>query len=201
VSKHAPVVTVLSPNGGDVLSEKVTVRWRASDADKGRLWYTVLYSPDGKQTFPIATRLTGTSLVVDLSQLPGGPGARFEVVASDGVRTGSDRSDRTFAVEAKAPRVSILTPATAVELVEGQTLGFVGAARDPQDGQLSGAQLVWSSSLQGRLGTGQAIFAALVPGTHTITLTATNRAGISISRQVVVSVREIPPVVVAQLVP
>ena len=127
VSKNAPKVTLLSPNGGEELSEKVTLRWRASDADKNRLWYTVLYSPDGKQTIPIATRLSATSLAVDLTLLPGGQGARFEVIASDGVRTGSDRSNGTFRCPSRRRGSRSRHPQKATELVEGQTYAFVGA--------------------------------------------------------------------------
>jgi hypothetical protein len=200
VTANAPTVRVLSPNTGAGLADRVTVRWLGSDKDGDRLWYTVLYRPNAQQTIPIATGIRGTSLSVNLAGLPGGRSASFEVVASDGVRTGSDRSDRAFSVPLKAPRVSIVTPAKGATLGEGEALALVGTAIDAQDGQVA-ASIVWDSSLQGHLGTGPAITATLRPGSHTITLTATNRAGQSAAARVQVTVRPIPPTVVAQIGP
>lgn len=51
---------------------------------------------------------------------------------------------------------------------------FVGAATDPQDGALSGAALVWTSSLDGQIGTGATFNYNPSLGTHVITLTATD---------------------------
>jgi hypothetical protein len=201
VSAHAPRVRLLSPNGGKALKERVTVRWRSSDADRNRRYYTVLYTPDGRQFIPIATGLTRTSLRVDLTTLPGGSRARFEVIASDGVRTASDRSDRAFTVPVKAPLASITTPADEAEFLAGQPIAFVGTATDLQDGPLEASRLEWRSSLQGVLGTGPAISPALQPGTHVITLTATNRAGTAGVARITVTVEAVPPVAVPELVP
>ena len=51
---------------------------------------------------------------------------------------------------------------------------FIGEAPDPEDGQLSGGALVWTSSIDGQLGTGNNFDALLSAGTHTITLEATD---------------------------
>ena len=55
VSAHAPKVRLLSPNGGKPLGERVKVRWKSSDADRNRRWYTILYTPDGEHFTPVAT--------------------------------------------------------------------------------------------------------------------------------------------------
>jgi hypothetical protein len=201
VSSHAPKVRLLAPNGGNVLEDQVRVRWRSSDADRNRRWYTLLYTPDGLNFVPVATGITRTSLTVDLTTLPGGSRARFEVITTDGVRTASDRSDRTFTVPVKPPRVSIATPADETEVVEGQPITFVGHAFDLQDGPLVPSQLEWRSSLQGMLGSGPTITPSLQPGTHVITLVGTNDAGESSSARVTVIVSAVPPLVVAELVP
>ncbi len=64
---------------------------------------------------------------------------------------------------------------------EGETrdandpIPFVGVATDPQDGDLMGSALVWTSSeLSTPIGTGAMFDATLPPGTHVITLTATD---------------------------
>jgi len=52
---------------------------------------------------------------------------------------------------------------------------FIGVASDPQDGALTGASLVWTSSeLSSPIGTGTSFNATLPVGTHVITLTATD---------------------------
>ncbi len=107
VSRTAPSVKVgkVKKKGDDV-----KVRWRSRDRDGGRRTHSVLYSADGKEYLPVATGLRGNSYKVDLDRLPGGKKARVRVVANDGVLTGSDTS-KGFKVAAKAPNVSILSPA------------------------------------------------------------------------------------------
>lgn len=55
------------------------------------------------------------------------------------------------------------------------SIPFTGVAADPQDGTLSGASLVWTSSLRSTpIGTGATFDATLEAGTQVITLTATD---------------------------
>jgi chitinase len=56
----------------------------------------------------------------------------------------------------------------------GVPIPFVGVATDPEDGNLSGASLVWTSDLSGQFGTGENFNAPLTVGTHIITLTVTD---------------------------
>jgi hypothetical protein len=56
-----------------------------------------------------------------------------------------------------------------------EPIPFVGVATDPEDGALSGAALVWTSSeLSSPIGTGLSFDASLPAGTHVIKLTATD---------------------------
>jgi hypothetical protein len=50
-------------------------------------------------------------------------------------------------------------------------------ASDPEDGTLTGAALVWTSSLSGPIGTGEMFNAPLTAGLHTVTLTVTDSDG------------------------
>jgi hypothetical protein len=200
VSAHAPSVRLLSPNRGKLAGKSVTVRWRARDRDRNRLTFTVLYSPDGKRYTPLAIGLRRTSLRVDLASLPGGSRARFQVLASDGVLTGSDRSNGALSVPVNAPQVSIVAPSRGAELTAGQPVVLSGSATDLQDGPLAGSQLAWSSSRQGALGSGATLTATLQPGKHVITLRATNRAGKSATASVTVTVQRAAPLVAASIV-
>jgi len=54
---------------------------------------------------------------------------------------------------------------------------FAGVATDAQDGALTGAALVWTSSLSGEIGTGETFNQSMTAGVHVITLTATDSDG------------------------
>ena len=192
VSAHAPRVRLLSPPGGKTLAKSVKVRWRSHDRDGGRRTYTLLYSANGRSDLPVAADLHKQSFKVDLSRLPGGARARFRVIASDGVLTGTATSKR-FAVPVKPPRVLISTPADGANAVEGQPVQLTAVVDDLQDAAFPASGIVWRSSLQGDLGKGSSITASLQPGNHKISVTATNRAGKSTTASVTVNVAAIPP--------
>ncbi len=72
----------------------------------------------------------------------------------------------------QSPVAWITVPAGGASLVHGAPIGFVGSGTDPEDGALTGAALVWTSSRDGPLGTGTGFStSSLSVGTHTITLT------------------------------
>jgi cysteine-rich repeat protein len=99
------------------------------------------------------------------------------VVASDGFLTAVDESDADVTIPQKAPRVAILAPTGTRPIVGAQAAVLRGAARDVEDGRLPDTALRWSSDLNGNLGTGGTVILAgsvLVPGTHVLTLTATD---------------------------
>jgi serine protease len=132
--------------------------------------------------------------------LPGGPDPRVEVMASDGVLTSSDISARGLDVPMKPPRISIAAPAARAQFTADRPITFVGAT-DLQDGSLPASALVWRSSLDGVIGRGPSITATLKPATHVITLTGTNKAGLSGTASTTVTVAAVPPVVAASIVP
>jgi hypothetical protein len=62
----------------------------------------------------------------------------------------------------------------------GNLFPFIGVGRDPIDGTIPDAGLVFSDSIEGVLGTGSGFAATLsVAGTHVVTLTATNSRGLT----------------------
>ncbi len=200
VSAHAPSVRLLSPRGGKTLAGEVKVRWASSDRDGGRRTYSLLYSPNGKRYIPVAADLHKRSFKVDTSRLPGGSHARFRVIASDGVLTGIATSKR-FAVPVKPPRVLISTPHDGATAVEGESIQLSAVVDDLQDAAFPASRVVWRSSLQGMLGTGSSITASLTPGTHEVSVTATNSAGKSATATVTVDVTAIPPTFDASATP
>ncbi|MBN1931792.1 MAG: hypothetical protein JW786_09320, partial [Desulfobacterales bacterium] len=77
------------------------------------------------------------------------------------------------------PTVGIQNPANNSRFLFGKdTVSFNGNAVDPEDGTLSGSSMVWTSNLDGTIGTGTHFSTnKLSKGTHTITVTATDSHG------------------------
>jgi probable HAF family extracellular repeat protein len=93
----------------------------------------------------------------------------------------------------QVPNVSISSP-TQPYFTQGQSIAFAGSAIDPEDGALTGASLVWTSNLDGQIGTGTSFSTtSLSVGTHTITLTATDSKGAKNAAAIQVVVDPAPP--------
>ena len=76
----------------------------------------------------------------------------------------------------------------------GSEVLFSGSATDAEDGELSGNVLVWTSSLDEQIGTGTSFSRySLSPGTHTITLTATDSGGMTATVSITLIINS-PPV-------
>jgi hypothetical protein len=76
-----------------------------------------------------------------------------------------------------SPSASIAFPSDGESRPAGVPIVFVGSATDPQDGPITGANLTWTSDLDGLIGTGTSFSATLSVGEHVVTLTATDSAG------------------------
>lgn len=96
-----------------------------------------------------------------------------------------------------APTVTIGSPDTTstvapLSVAPGDLVNFSGSAQDPEDGPLTGAQLVWVSNVDGEIGTGESFATSfLSEGQHAVTLTATDSQLASGTETVLVIV--VPP--------
>ena len=80
----------------------------------------------------------------------------------------------------QSPVATIDAPSSGARFVSGDTVQFRGRAADPEDGGLSGGALVWSTNLDGLIGTGtSASTDRLAVGEHLITLVATDSEGLT----------------------
>ena len=70
-----------------------------------------------------------------------------------------------------------------------------GSGYDMDDGTLSGPALRWTSDIQGFLGSGSPLRVKMIPGNHTITLTATSSDGKSVHTRKKIVIGDKPPVV------
>jgi subtilisin family serine protease len=85
------------------------------------------------------------------------------------------------------PTVSISSPANNASFSSGTSISFSGAAADAEDGSLT-SSLVWTSNLDGQIGTGGSFSAVLSEGTHTITASVTDSGGLTGSASITVVV-------------
>lgn len=74
-----------------------------------------------------------------------------------------------------SPVARITAPSDGSIYSAGEEIQFEGNCHDSEDGALSGASLVWTSDLDGRIGTGETFASStLSSGGHQITLTCTD---------------------------
>jgi hypothetical protein len=94
------------------------------------------------------------------------------------------------------PTAAITAPTNGATVAVGETVTFTGSGTDHEDGALTGAALVWSSSLDGEIGTGTSFTRSdLSEGTHVFTLTASDSEGAAGTAAVAVTVSTLESIV------
>jgi hypothetical protein len=180
ISPNPPSVQMTSQNAGGSLTAPAEISWAGSDPDGDPLSYMLQYSSDGGQTWRVLLMdIHTTNVRLDsFAGLAGGSSSFFRVTANDGVNTATDTNDSAFSIPNSLPAALIHTPADGSVHPQGATLSFLGQGIDPEDKQLPGSQMGWTSDLDGALGTGSEIITdTLSAGLHKITLTVTDSAG------------------------
>lgn len=186
VEGQPPVATISSPPDGASFARGEAVSFAGSgvDPEDGTLpgsslaWTSSL---DG--SLGTGTSFSHSGLSVGTHEI------ELTAVDSDG-RTGS--TSRTIAIASASnasPSATITSPSGGEIFTSGTAISLEGSGDDPEDGALSGASLVWSSDLDGQLGTGSSLSTAgLGIGRHTITLTAVDAQGATGTSSIVLSV-------------
>lgn len=121
LSASTPSVTLLSPNGGDMIEigDVIQVSWDATDLDGDNLTYFLAYSPDDNYTWvPIANGVTDKTYLWNTTGVAPTTKCRIKVMASDGINTAWDVSDSIFEMR------DSIAPVTRAEL--NGTLGENG---------------------------------------------------------------------------
>jgi hypothetical protein len=195
-SAHAPTLELTSPMGGESWAPtgKQTITWTASDADRNPLSYMLQYSADeGKTWVMLAANLQDTSFTFDGDYLPGSDHGVIRVLATDGFNTTQVDSNQVK-VAAKAPLISISSPAEGASFNAGTSVVLQGVGTDLLDGAILSGNFNWNSDRDGNLGNGSPlILTNLSTGAHTITLQVTNSSGLSASATVHIIVQAATP--------
>ena len=182
----SPTATILEPTEGTVftLGETVTFNGSATDPEDGELvgaslqWTSSLDGAIGSgSTFPRSDLQAGTHLV------------RLIATDSEGA---ADTAEVSIRINVP-PTATITDPADGSAFTVGTNISFRGDGTDPEDGNLAGGELVWTSSLDGEIGSGTPTNEnGLTIGVHTITLTATDSDGASGTDQITVTISAAP---------
>jgi hypothetical protein len=194
-SANTPTVRLLSPNGGERLQPGSTMRWEASDADGDGLLFTLLYSPDGGQSWQIISDgLSGTEYRLEnLNGFSGSTNGLLRVEASDGFNTSDDTSGRAFTVPGSAPLAHILIPKNEQTFTLADRLRLKGIAVDAESN--STLTYLWSSDLNGELGKTQELTIepnTLKLGKHKLTLIVKDSDGMTGQASIEITVQKEP---------
>lgn len=172
-----PTVTITSPAAGFAGTGEQAISWNIQSTASGTFTSRIYYSTDNGTTWKQIDETTAMTDVLDFNTLPGASSALIRVDVSDGVNTGSATSV-PFSVPKKAPSAIVInSPVSGAIQQAANPVYLTGGAYDADDGVLTGTALEWSDSVQGSLGSGSPLVVTLKPGSHTITLTATDSDG------------------------
>jgi hypothetical protein len=182
---NPPTVGITSPFSGAtfIAPANVTVSASASDLD-GTI---------AKVEFFAGSTLIGTDTLapysVTWSSVPAGT---YSLTAKATDNAGAARTSSAVSITVNSPvnnppTVSTIAPANGASFNSGSAILFTGTASDPEDGDRT-ASLVWTSNLDGQIGTGGSFSKVLRIGTHTITAQTTDIGGNTSTRSITVTV-------------
>ena len=89
------------------------------------------------------------------------------------------------------PVVAITAPADGSAFASQASITFAGSASDSEDGDLTAA-LIWTSDIDGPIGTGGNFSAMLSVGSHTITASVTDSGNLEASDSISITVNSLP---------
>ena len=176
------------------LTGMVRVQWSAFDPDGDPLQSTLTYTPDnGLSWYPVVVNTTSNSFEFESSDIPASEGSngRFAVVVTDGLDVDEDESNALAFGPGTPPETFLLTPNTGNSYPRYAPVAFHGTSWDKENLLLNGANMVWTSSLDGQIGTGRLFTKSdLSVGVHLITLTGTDLNGNATSKNITITITD-----------
>ena len=175
---NAPVVRILSPKGGEEVSDTLKISWKIEGGNTSLPPFLVQYSNDAGATWQVlAMNHRALSLEVPTENLPGGKNCLVRVLASDPF-TSSFSVSEPFRVITHAPFARISSPQAKQTFQTGEQILVRGFAYDVEDGSLNGKSMQWSIKGIGEIGEGaEALVPDLPPGRYSLILTVIDSEG------------------------
>ncbi len=184
-----PTVAITAPANGLVVFTSalpLTFTGTATDPEDGPLSAQLAWSSDLDGSL-------GTGATITRSLSVGTHRIRAAATDSDGLA-----GEAAITVRVRAPNVppavTITNPTNGAAIPAGMLVTLTGTATDDFDGTLS-AQLAWTSSRDGALGTGATRAVTLSEGSHTLTASVMDSNGATGQAQIAVTITPTPPVV------
>jgi subtilisin len=183
---HPPDVAITAPVDGSSFASQASITFTgsASDPEDGDLTAALIWTSD----------IDG----------PIGTGGNFSAVLSVGSHTitasvtdsgnlqASDTSHVIVEQSANQPPVVAITaPVDGSSFASQASITFTGSASDPVDGDLTAA-LIWTSDIDGPIGTGGNFSAVLSVGSHTITASVIDSGNLQASDSISITVNSLP---------
>lgn len=181
-----PFVTIASPDNGSEFTEGDPVPFQGSavDTEDGILpGESLRWTSQKDGVFATGTNPTITTLS------PGGHAITLTATDSDGAITSETITISIDPLPPEPPTASIVQPESDEVFAQGVEVVFIGSGDDPDGPDLEESAFVWSSNLDGEIGTGTQIGSdSLSVGDHLITLTVKDRDGLTGTATVVISI-------------
>ena len=180
----APNVTITAPadGAGFNVGDNVSFTGSANDAEDGDLTAGIAWTSDLDGSL-------GNGGSVSTVALSAGTHVITALVTD---ANGLQDSDAITITVNSAPSVNISAPADGSGFNAGDSVTFNGSANDAEDGDLT-ASITWTSDLDGAIGTGGSFATvALSAGTHVITASVTDAAGLQDSDAITITVNAAP---------
>ncbi len=170
VPEEKPELRILSKFERTITQKTVELNWSVNYRGSEKVQAKVLYSnDDGKTWQPLGNRTEKQEMIIKASDLRGGRQCCFAVKVSDGFNTVVAESERFF-VPDLPPQVLILDPLDGETYESERSLLLNGQAYNPNTDEEITDQLLWESSMDGKLAEGQLAQVQLTKGEHKITL-------------------------------
>jgi len=181
-----PVVAITAPADGSAFASQASITFAgsASDSEDGDLTAALIWTSD--IAGPIGT---GGNFSAMLSV---GSHTITASVTDSGNLEASDTSHIVVEQSANQPPVVAITaPADGSAFASQASITFAGSASDSEDGDLT-ADLIWTSDIDGPIGTGGNFSAMLSVGSHTITASVTDSGNLEASDSISITVNSLP---------
>ena len=180
----APSASITAPADGSsfLATDSIGFAGSASDTEDGDLTASLAWTSNLDGAIG-----TGGSFTTNLS-------VGIHLITANVTDAGGlqDADSITVTVQNTAPSVTITAPTDGTAINVGDNLAFTGSATDFEDGDLT-ANLAWSSSLDGAIGSGGSFSTAgLTAGTHVITASVTDAGGLSDADAITITVNGAP---------
>jgi hypothetical protein len=191
-SSTAPVAKIDTPSDNTIFQQNNSITFTGSATDSGGHalkgtalnWVSSLDGRIGSGTnFTVSTLSRGTHMIT--------------MTAID---TSGNANSASITVTVNPPGntlpvATITNPSTGTSWNSGDYIEFTGTGYDTEDTWLTGPSLVWYSSKDGQIGTGNSVITNhLSEGTHTISLTVTDSQDTSNTASITVTIKNTPPI-------